>query len=484
MAMKQSDEVDAGLKFLILLLQFGTSTITFFGSQCLSLLPTALSVPTMQELLTYLENHPAFVAAAGTIVGALLSAAFTWYLKDRAARRLVADIRKENGDLWREQGVLKQKVEQQTETNKALAGELAETKQRLEAQTDETGKTVMELGEKARELSTMENRLHRAYQKDGQTWIERVRANAPEFKRLDPDERRMPIISVVNLKGGVGKTTITANLAAALDAMGWRVLLLDLDLQGSLSGLFLSDADLAQRGKENRLLDDFLESSFDAEHPKLPDYVHPILSGRSGLVPASDNLFYAESNLTIRWQLRDGTRDPRFLLRKELHLKRICNNYDIVLMDCPPVFNVCCVNALAASDYVLAPILATKQSTIRVPALLKRLKEFRDNVNSDLHVMGIVANRTWRSELTSDEANRLTALADISRDTYGTTVPLFESFIRNSSSEIRAAEDEHRPLTEGDGTYRLFVELANEVASNLPNFCKPVPAERRKEVVS
>jgi cellulose biosynthesis protein BcsQ len=338
-------------------------------------------------------------------------------------------------------------------------------------------------GQHQDDLAAVQRRIERAMQKDGQTWIERVRANAPDFKRLDPDERRMPILSVVNLKGGVGKTTITANMAAALDALGWRVLLLDLDLQGSLSGLFLSDAELVQCERDRSLLTHFLEASFDAEHPKLPDYVHPVLSGHSGLVPASDNLFYAESNLTIRWQLRDGNRDPRFLLRKELHLKRITNNYDIVLMDCPPVFNVCCVNALAASDYVLAPILASKQSTIRVPALLKRLKEFRDNMNADLHVMGIIANRTWRSELTHDEANRLTALADISRDVYGTTVPLFESFIRNST-EIRSAEDEHRPLSTDDDTYKLFVALAEEVVGNLPNFCRLAPAERRaKEVV-
>jgi cellulose biosynthesis protein BcsQ len=364
-----------------------------------------------------------------------------------------------------------------TTSRDQLQDELAERDSRIEA--------IQNTADQHQgDLAAAQRRIERAMQKDGQTWIERVRANAPDFKSLDPDDRRMPILSVVNLKGGVGKTTITANLAAALDALGWRVLLLDLDLQGSLSGLFLSDAELAQCDKDCRLLNHFLEASFDAEYPRLPEYVRPILSGVSGLVPASDNLFYAESNLTLRWQLRDSNRDPRFLLRKELLLRRITNDYDIVLMDCPPVFNVCCVNALAASDYVLAPILASKQSTIRVPALLKRLKEFRDNMHSDLHVMGVIANRTARAELTIDEENRLTALADISRDVYGTTVPLFESFIRNST-EIRVAEDEHRPLTPNDHTYPLFAALAEEVIGKLPNFCRPVAKEHRaKEVTS
>lgn len=329
-----------------------------------------------------------------------------------------------------------------------------------------------------------QRRIARALKKDGQTWTERVLANAPDFKRLDLDERRTPIVSVLNLKGGVGKTTVTANLAAALDSLGWRVLVLDLDLQGSLSNLFVSDFELAEFAKNRQLLNDFLEASFEREHPNLGDYVHGILANESGLVPATDDLFYAETNLTIRWLLREGHRDPRFLLRKELHLRRITNRYDIVLMDCPPVFNVCCVNALAASDYVVVPILPTRQSTARVPALLKRLKEFKDNINSDLHVMGIIANRTQRSELTIDEENRLSALADIARDAYGMPVPLFDSFVRNSTG-VRAAEDEHRPLSSADAAYANFVDLANEVIGKLPNFCRPMRSElRAKEVVA
>lgn len=80
------------------------------------------------------------------------------------------------------------------------------------------------------ELAIEQRRIKKALGKDGQTWMERVLHSAPEFKPLAPDGRRIPIISVLNLKGGVGKTTTTANLGAALDSLGYRVLLLDLDL--------------------------------------------------------------------------------------------------------------------------------------------------------------------------------------------------------------------------------------------------------------
>ncbi len=323
------------------------------------------------------------------------------------------------------------------------------------------------------ELSAARNRIKKALRKDGQIWNEKVLSNAPDFKALDPDGRRTPIISVLNLKGGVGKTTVTANLAAAFDGLGYRVLVLDLDLQGSLTGLFLSEDLQEQISGQERWLEDFLNASFGAEFPSLLDYTQPILSaGRSRLVPTTDDLAYAELNLAIRWLLRDGRRDARFLLRRELHLKRVTNNFDIVLLDCPPLINVCCVNALAASDYLLIPVVASKQATARVPILLKRLKEFGENVNPALKVMGILANRTHRSELTVDEQNRLTLLEAQCKDIWGTTVPQFDTFLRQST-EIRQAEDDNRPLHAEDELYKTFIKLAQEVEMRLPTFCRP-----------
>jgi chromosome partitioning protein len=173
------------------------------------------------------------------------------------------------------------------------------------------------------------------------------------------------------------------------------------------------------------------------------------------------------------------------LLRRELQFKRITSNYDLVLLDCPPLINICCVNALAASDYVLVPILPSKQATARVPILLQRLKAFQKNINPDLNILGIVANRTHRSELTLDEQNRLSALRVHCKDIWGLEVPLLETFIRQNV-EVRVAEDEHRPLTPQDAMYETFVELAREVESRLPTFCQPgsLSDDVKQEVVS
>jgi cellulose biosynthesis protein BcsQ len=402
-------------------------------------------------------------------------------------RQEVEHLKKRIGDLGivdsnrkAELEAIRAQLQQSQEKTEDVATELTLVRTREEALT----KRVAELQENLASTQTTvgvhqydteaeRRRIQRALSTDGQTWTEKVLAKAPDFKRLEPTGRRMPVISVLNLKGGVGKTTITANLGSALDGMGYRVLMLDLDLQGSLTSLFMTDDRQEKLFKGKQLLGDFLAAAFDAEHPKLYEYTQPILShNRSGLVPTTDQLAYAETNLTMRWLLRDSPKDPRFLLRKELQFKRITNAYDIVLLDCPPLINICCVNALAASDYVLVPILPSKQATARAPVLLQRLKDFRENINPHLNVLGIVANRTHRSELTIDEQNRLAGLRGQCKDIWGFEVPLLDTFLRQNV-EVRMAEDEHRPLGSGDEMYGTFADLAHEVASRLPMFCRP-----------
>ncbi|MHC5536745.1 AAA family ATPase [Singulisphaera rosea] len=339
-----------------------------------------------------------------------------------------------------------------------------------ESHRDTSAKLQEHLQEIQSQFTSERRRITRALEKTGFTWTERVRYNAPDFRPLE--ERRMPIVSILNLKGGVGKTTLTANLGAALSRRGWKVLLIDLDLQGSLTSLFLPEQDQASLEEKRLFIGDFLARSFDAEYPNLLNYTQPVLGTEdSAIVGTVDTLVYAETNLTVRWLLREGHRDPRFILRRELHLKRISNTFDIVLLDCPPLINICCVNALAASDSVLIPVMPSKATTDRVPVLLSRMLQFRENINGQLKVLGMVANRTFGAELTSDEKNRLSELEIKAKNVWGEAVPRLDSFIRQST-EVRSAEDEHRPLTESDKMSDAFDLLANEIEGRLPTFCR------------
>jgi hypothetical protein len=149
-----------------------------------------------------------------------------------------------------------------------------------------------------------------------------------------------------------------------------------------------------------------------------------------------------------------------------LLIDRLTGNYDVVLLDCPPFINISCVNALAASDYVIIPVMPSRQATDRVTVLLERLKQFRDNLHTDLRVMGFFANRTKESDLTHDERGRIDTLAERCKQ-MPVAAPPFETSIRQSV-EGRRAEDEWRPLGPGDEFYPAFVRLAAEVESRLP----------------
>ena len=447
--------------------------------------------------------HQEVLIAIGTVVGTLIPV-FLFILKlvsrhmssrirvlEGEKRNLLQRILKlESGDVEKEflEDLKRQLKEAQNEVSHLLAinAEMSDKATTLEMTIKHLQGSLGDLQEDVaghqHELNLERRRLDRALTKDGQTWNEKVLSTAPEFKPLDPETRKTPILSVLNLKGGVGKTTVTTNLAAALDALGYRVLVIDMDLQGSLTGLFLSEERQVELSHRKCLLEDFLAASFEAEFPNLLRYTLPIMpDGKSSLMPASDYLAYAEMTLTMRWLLREGNRDVRFLLRKELHLKRVTNNFDIILLDCPPLINVCCVNALAASDYLLIPVMPSKQALARVPALLERLKAFRENVNPSLKVMGVLANRTSRSELTNDEQTKLNLLREQCRDVWGEQVPQFSTFIRQNTA-VREAEDQNRPLRPDDAVYGVFMNLAREVESRLPMFCRANAS--KKEVVS
>ena len=328
----------------------------------------------------------------------------------------------------------------------------------------------------------------------GQIWVQDVLSGAPRFLPLP--ERRTPILSILNLKGGVGKTTLTAYLAWGLARRGYRVLLIDLDLQGSLSGLFLSGTELAEREHTDKLLRHFLEKAAVEPKTDLWDYATkaPRLREDVELLPTTDKLAYEELNLTFQWLFRigkmnaqdefqtesgaapavkwSGRKDVRLLLRRALHRASLKKRYDVVLLDCPPLINLCCVNALAASDYVLVPVTPSRKATERVPPLLQRLKEMKEKVNPDLNMLGILANRTQQADhLKGPDLDLWNGLPSACLDVFGTDVYRFETILPQRMA-IRNAEDDFPPYEDQEMVERID-RLTREVESRLPHCCRP-----------
>jgi chromosome partitioning protein len=345
------------------------------------------------------------------------------------------------------------------ETGQALTGQLEEAQEDL-ARRDRVDRTRINLLKKAMRL-------------EGKVWERKVLQGAPRFRPLA--QRHAAIISVLNLKGGVGKTTVTAHLGAAFAAKGYNVLLVDLDLQGSLSSLFMSESALVQRSKEGLLLQHFLLNVAERRKANLLECCVPIFNGKSAIVPNADSMAYAELNLTMQWLLRLGQRDTRFLLRKALQQKQLTRRFDVVLLDCPPLFNTCCVNALAASDYILIPVLPSRKAAERVPLLLERLQSLHQVINPQLQVMGALLNRTYASYLTAWEQDLWGEMLEHGKDRWRLPVHAFETFIRQTT-EVRDGETEFSPPAPGSELHTLFSRLVAEVEVRLPGDCRRTAA--------
>jgi cellulose biosynthesis protein BcsQ len=413
--------------------------------------------------------------------------------RDRVPAELAATINQLNQQL-RDAAEEKQKVIDQRDESQRRAttveGERVLAAAKLDAAQHRIGQLEAELSrmrpileqtqvghaELERQRRSLDRRVRAALALGGEIWTQETMNGTATFRALRA--REVPIVSVLNLKGGVGKTTLTAYLAWGLARRNYRVLLVDLDLQGSLSSLFLSQTAVAQREGTGQNLRHFLEAV--SRHPRtsLLEYIHgPILGNQSALVATTDRHAYSEMNLTFQWLLRmghphhqwDGRRDTRFLLRRGLHARPIARRFDVILLDCPPIINLGCVNALAASDYVLIPATCSRKATERVPPLIRRVRELRDTLNNNLEILGLVASRTRGADgLNAPEQQLWNLMIRHASDELRVPVNPFNQTFPDRT-QIRDAEDCFTPPPEGSDLSQAVTALAAEFERRLPS---------------
>ncbi|MCY2963420.1 MAG: AAA family ATPase [Planctomycetota bacterium] len=197
----------------------------------------------------------------------------------------------------------------------------------------------------------------------------------------------MKIVSVINYKGGVGKTTVTANLAAELAFRGKSVLAIDLDPQASLTFSFVTVDEWSKRYEQEMTIknwyDAFIDKDTDLDLKQLicrPQRVNSEMRGILDLV--CSHLALINVDLELATRLVGGTqRDLRNnYLRVHSRLRQGLDSlsradYDYVLIDCPPNFNVVTKTAIAASDFLLVPTKPDYLSTLGIEQLDKHVKE-------------------------------------------------------------------------------------------------------------
>jgi cellulose biosynthesis protein BcsQ len=200
-----------------------------------------------------------------------------------------------------------------------------------------------------------------------------------------------PIVTVGNLKGGVGKTTVAAHLAAAFGRSGKKVLLVDLDFQGSLSSLMFRSArrpDLYDRegvGGAAQLI------RHTADIPALRTNVVSLGDQVPNvhMVPAHYKLADLEEELLLKWVIGDEPEDIRFFL--SAFFQRSGYEFDVAIIDTPPRLSTATVQALAASTHVVIPTQLERKSVEAVKNFLTSLELLREAaVNPYLDLIGVL----------------------------------------------------------------------------------------------
>ncbi len=178
------------------------------------------------------------------------------------------------------------------------------------------------------------------------------------------------IISLVNHKGGVGKTTSTLNLGKALTLLGKKVLLIDIDPQANLS-LWCNIREPKPSIYES------LTENIELPITKLSENLH--------IVPANLNLASADV------KLHSGV-GGYFRLKK--NIKPLIDLYDFILIDCPPSLSILTINALIASNEILIVVQSQFLSIEGLKTIYELLDELKDNLESELFVTGLLLTQT------------------------------------------------------------------------------------------
>jgi chromosome partitioning protein len=195
----------------------------------------------------------------------------------------------------------------------------------------------------------------------------------------------MPItVAVTNQKGGVGKTTLTINTAAALAAMGERVLLIDLDPQGHLTeGMGRQDIyDQAKVSLYNCLV--------DRDPPTLADLVTQAATDPLDIIPATVEMTVVEQQL---W----GAKNREHKLR--LLLSDMQPQYDWIFVDCPPNLGPLTDNALNAAENVLIPVQAEPTSVRALELLTYQIETIEKALRIHINVLAVVPNLVRNTNL-------------------------------------------------------------------------------------
>lgn len=284
----------------------------------------------------------------------------------------------------------------------------------------------------------------------------------------------MKVVSVINYKGGVGKTTITANLASEMVRKNKRVLVIDLDPQTNLTFSYIKVEKWRSEYEKNRTIKYWFDSIIDGTRP-IPTFKDLIVKNNGidlicshlGLIDVDIELAAGLSAGTERQHKNNFIKTFSYIKNELITLK---DEYDIVLFDCPPNFSIVTKNALIASDYYVVPAKMDYLSTLginqlknHVDSLVEQYNYYiaEDNKKTNPVFLGVIATMVSVRNNTPISAQQ-TYVQQLKRN----GITLFDSMIRENKTIYADAPEYGIPVvcqsvSSGSTYEQVVLELKN-----------------------
>lgn len=282
----------------------------------------------------------------------------------------------------------------------------------------------------------------------------------------------MPVISVINYKGGVGKTTTTANIAAELASRGKRVLLVDVDAQASLTFSFVAPPVWKNELQDSRTIKQIFCIAENHACPVLsdlityPQRINQIIKlrnngGRLGLISSHLGLLNVDLELAAELSAANMKQARKKFLKihRILHdaLTVIADSFDVIFIDCPPNFNIVTKNAIVASDFILIPAKPDYLSTLGIDYLIRNLNELKKehnehviNSSEDIIIKGIdpqILGVIFTMVTYSSGTTPISAMRQYIAQTQKLNVPTFSAMIRKNDTIFSEAPEYGIPVS-------------------------------------
>jgi len=301
----------------------------------------------------------------------------------------------------------------------------------------------------------------------------------------------MHVVSVINYKGGVGKTTTTANLAAELAWRGKDVLIIDLDPQASLTFSFIKPEEWQDDFSTSKTIKNWFDSFSDSSSIDLndliftPNNVSKKLNGKGQLDMIASHLGLINVDLELATELGGATlkQSKRNFLKVHRRLSNgiqqiDSDDYDLILIDCPPNFNIVTKTAIVASDNILIPAKPDYLSTLGIDYLIRSLNQlisdFNEYVKIDTEdsdekispeILGVVFTMI---QIRSGQP--ITALRPYINQTKKLGISVFDEYIRENKTIFSDAPQYGVPVVLNNYSAGTYADVVSELEAFVTEF--------------